>query len=390
MGKCPEQPTLSSSEQSLWDSGDWDAFKVEWAISGVCSLITMLITLWSVISHSRHYVVRDEQRQILRILYMPAVFALVSFLTFRHYNGYTYFSLIDAAYEAVTVSAFLLLLVQYVAKSTRSGDIHEALATKEKRKMPLFCCFRYRPTKAYFVHAVKWSVLQFVIIRPLGSLVGIICEAADVFCESEGMDLHYAYVYINIITVISMIFAMYGLLLFFLLVKNEIEERKPLKKFLSVKFIVIVPTLQSLILSFLKSKDIIKATDSLTETEVMNGINAMLICLETVFLSFLMLRAYNISEYKNHNTTVKGFFGAILDSLNPLDFFYEIASSLRFLIKGNRATRGHGHLQNHNRISFSEAFNVDNSHGAAGRREHVDLGHFRSPSSVPLTKPQEV
>ncbi len=123
------------------------------------------------------------------------------------------------------------------------------------------------------MHAIKWSVLQFVIIRPLGSLVGIICEAADVFCESEGMDLHYAYGYINIITLISMMYvpsclfilvlihpriAMYGLIVFFLVVKSNIEERKPLKKFISVKFIVFVPTLQSFVLSFLKRKDIIK------------------------------------------------------------------------------------------------------------------------------------
>lgn len=104
-----------------------------------------------------------------------------------------------------------------------------------------------------------------------------------------------------------------------------------------------------------------------------------------------MRSAYNVSEYKNHNPPVKGFIGAILDSINPLDFLYEIASSLPFFAQHNQAdpaTRGRGFQQNRRHVSFSEAFNVDNS---AGYSERVDLGHYRSPSSVPLTvEPQEV
>ncbi len=40
--------------------------------------------------------VLDDPLNRLRILYMPAVFSLVSFLSFHYYDGYTYFSLIDS------------------------------------------------------------------------------------------------------------------------------------------------------------------------------------------------------------------------------------------------------------------------------------------------------
>lgn len=53
------------------------------------------------------------------------------------------------------------------------------------------------------MHAIRWSVLQFVIIRPLSSIIGMICEAYNVYCKSEGMDVHYANAYIKVIGIIS-------------------------------------------------------------------------------------------------------------------------------------------------------------------------------------------
>ena len=60
-----------------------------------------------------------------------------------------------------------LLLIEYVAATAADHDIKNAIARKEKKKLPLpLCCWRYRPSKAYFMYTLKWSVLQFVIIDP--------------------------------------------------------------------------------------------------------------------------------------------------------------------------------------------------------------------------------
>ncbi|KAH9817159.1 hypothetical protein DFH28DRAFT_890191, partial [Melampsora americana] len=41
----------------------------------------------------------------------------------------------------------------------------------------LFCCWYFRPSKPYFLVAVKWSVMQYVILRPIISLVLIITNS---------------------------------------------------------------------------------------------------------------------------------------------------------------------------------------------------------------------
>lgn len=45
-----------------------------------------------------------------------------------------------------------------------------------------FGLLRFRASKPYFIHLLKWSVLQYVIFRPLLSIIGIICEVYDVLC----------------------------------------------------------------------------------------------------------------------------------------------------------------------------------------------------------------
>ncbi len=135
---------------------------------------------------------------------MPAVYAIISFFSYRFFRSYTYYSLIEVAYEAVTLSAFLLLLIEYVASTGSAHSAENAMVRKDKNKLPLpFCYWRYRPTKPYFMYTVKWSVLQYVIIRPLCSIVGVVCEKYNVLCESEGFDFHYANAYLEIVDFIS-------------------------------------------------------------------------------------------------------------------------------------------------------------------------------------------
>lgn len=106
----------------------------------------------------------------------------------------------------------------------------EVLAQKEKRKLVFpFCCWRFRPSKPYFLWTVKWSVmqvrstsrcllnvadqslaLQYAIVKPLLSVVAIILEAFHVYC-SISWSFMFGAVYIFIVDFISMSVALYGL-----------------------------------------------------------------------------------------------------------------------------------------------------------------------------------
>ncbi|KAL0956584.1 hypothetical protein HGRIS_002722 [Hohenbuehelia grisea] len=347
--------------------------------------------------HCRNYTNPRQQRQILRILYMPPVYAVISFLSYRFFRDYTYYSFVEVAYEAVTLSAFLLLLIEYVAESATGSDAENAIARKEKQRLLMpFCCWRYRPTKAYFMYTVKWSVLQYVIIRPLVSIIGIICQAKGILCESEGFSVHYAKVYLESIDFVSISIALYGLLLFYSLTKQELEGRRPLAKFLSIKLIVMFTFYQSFVFSALEGR-VIKPTTYWTSTNISNGLNALAICIEMIFFAVLMFWAYTPNEYKRKpGEPATGILKPLWDSVNYTDFAVEIIGSSRFFIdyiRGKPTAHGHGHrshLDGHypTRTDFGTAFGVEDGQGhprSRGGRAKPAGDTTNRHEDVPLT-----
>ncbi|KAL1736787.1 organic solute transporter Ostalpha-domain-containing protein [Schizophyllum commune] len=365
MPTCEADNTAAVDQSDFWSSDgiDWDAHRIGWAISGGCAALTVIISTITVVKHCRSYTVPNEQRQILRILYMPPVYAIISFCSYRYFRSYTYYSLVEVAYSPISSSR--LLIIEYVAATATGHDAQNAIARKDKSKLPLpFCCWRYRPTKAYFMYTVKWSVLQYVIIRPLVSIAGIVCEKYKVLCESEGFDFRYANVYLEIVDFISISIALYGLLVFYGLTKDELKARRPLAKFLTIKLIVMFTWYQSFVVPL--EGRVIHATQYWTETNIANGLNALAICIEMVFFSLAMWWAYNPSEYKKQR------------SRPTSDFAREIASSIKFYVdyyRGVPSAHGHGHRnpdlgkgEAAPKATFESAFGLGNSRPAADVR----------------------
>lgn len=264
---------------------------------------------------------------------MPPVYAVISFLSYRFFRSYTYYSLVEVAYEAVTISAFLLLLIEYVAATAIGHKAENAIQRKNKRQLPIpFCCWRYRPTKPYFMYTVKWAVMQYVILRPAVSIAGIICQAFGVLCEAGGFGLnaiHFANIYLESIDFVSITVALYGLLLFYGLVHEELVGRRPLAKFLAIKLIVMATFYQSFIFSALEGR-VIKSTQFWTATNIADGLNALTICIEMVFFSIFMFWAYSPDEYKVAGAKKTSIWRPLWDSINFWDFVVEIWGSFHF------------------------------------------------------------
>ncbi|KAH7914889.1 organic solute transporter Ostalpha-domain-containing protein [Hygrophoropsis aurantiaca] len=369
---CPSQNTEAVDQSSFWSSGslDWDEHRIGWAIAGGCSVLTVLISMYSVLQHCRYYNRPNEQRQILRVLYMPPVYAIISFFSYRYFRSYTYYSLIESVYEAVTLSAFVLLLIEFVADTAVDHSAAGAMERKNKRSLPFpFCCWRFRPTKAYFMYTIKWSVLQYVIIRPAQSIAGIICEAYNVLCDAGGINPYFAYIYLEIIDFVSISVALYGLILFYALTKDELVGRRPLAKFLSIKLIVMFTFYQSFVFSMLEGR-VIKSTEYWTATNIADGLTALATCIEMVFFSAFMCWAYTVNEYKQEGRSSNSIWRPLWDSINYTDFAIEIFGSLKFYVdyaRGKPSARSGRRTDipftnnPRKKMNFGEAFGVSGS-----------------------------
>ncbi|KAJ7482543.1 DUF300-domain-containing protein [Mycena latifolia] len=379
---CPTDNATAIDQSGFWDPGTgivWDHHRIGWAISGGCAVLTVIITCISVLQHCRNYTAPREQRQVIRILYMPPVYAVISFFSYRYFRSYTYYSLIYVAYEAVTISAFLLLIIEYVAATAAGHSAERALARKDKRPLPMpFCCWRYRPTKAYFMYTVKWSVLQYVLVRPAVSIVGIICERFGVLCESEGYNPHFASVYLSAVDFVSITIALYGLLIFFGLTKDELAGRRPLAKFLCIKLIVMFTFYQGFVFTMLEGR-VIKATLYWSETNIANGLNALAICIEMVFFALGMWWAYAPREYKvPPGSKATSIWRPLWDSINYMDFVREIWGSLRYFAGAAVHHRPHD-ARDGRKADFGEAFGVGGGVGSSGKLLPSESEHELAP-----------
>ncbi|KAH9970660.1 organic solute transporter Ostalpha-domain-containing protein [Russula compacta] len=373
---CPSDNTQAVDQSSFWSSGNihWDAHRVGWAVAGLCSLLTVIISAITVLHHCRNYTKPTEQRQTIRILYMPPVFAIVSFLSYRFFRSYTYYSLVESVYEAITLSAFLLLLVEYVASTAAGHTAEGALARKDKKSLPFpFCCWRYRPTKAYFMYTLKWSVMQYVLIRPLITIVGMICEAFNVLCASGSYSVHFAEVYLDSVDFISISIALYGLVLFYGLTKEELAGRRPLAKFLSIKLIVIFTYYQSFLFDALENR-VIHGTAYWTSTNIADGLSALAICVEMVFFSLLMMWSFSWKDYQvQPGEPYTSIWRPLWDSINFWDFAIEIGAEISYFSSRFRGRR----QRPPPKLDFGQAF------GAAGYAPAGDeqRGAYALPAS---------
>jgi len=357
---CSEdsQGTYDNSAAWIWDSNwRWDAHRIGWTVAAGCAFLTVIISSLSVLQHCRNYTARNAQRQIIRILYMPPIYAIISFFSYRFFRDYTYYSLVEVVYEAVTLSAFLLLLIEYVAATALGHDARNAVSRKHKQTLPLpFCCWRYRPSKPYFMYALKWSVLQYVVVRPATTIAGIIAEKFNVLCPSRSLDFRYASVYLSIVDFISCSVALYGLLVFYDLTSVELRGHRPLAKFLCIKLLIVCTFYQEFLFACLENR-VIHATKYWSTTDIANGLNALCICVEMVFFSCCMWWAYTPNEFKRKSGEAPTrIWKPLWDSINYTDFLLEILSSLGFFIayaKGEPGTHGD------KRANFGAAFGVD-------------------------------
>ncbi|KAH9970659.1 DUF300-domain-containing protein [Russula compacta] len=355
---CPSDNTQDIDQSTFWSGGSfhWDAHRAGWAIAGACALVTVIISAISVLQHCRNYTKPAEQRQIIRILYMPPVYAVISFLSYRFFRSYTYYSLAEAIYEAITISAFLLLLIEYVASTAAEHTAEDALARKDKKSLPIpLCCWRYRPTKAYFMYTIKWSVMQYVLIRPAVSIIGIICESFHVLCPSGAYSVHYAEVYLDSVDFVSISIALYGLVLFYGLTKEELAGRRPLAKFLSIKLVVMFTFYQSFVFNALKNR-VIHGTSYWTSTNVADGLTALATCIEMVFFSLFMMWSFHWKEYRvNSGERHTSIWRPLWDSINYWDFAVEIGAELAYFASRLRGQQPPAPAKR----NFGQAFRVE-------------------------------
>lgn len=129
-------------------------------VSAVLLVPTFLSCWFLSWRHLHRYTAPLEQKQILRIVNLPANYALFNFLALCFVIDYQYIEPIQGVYEAFAVGALFLLILEYVAPDgTDREKYFDNLELKDRRG-------RVQPGGS-----LKWfQVCSTISRRPLGIL----------------------------------------------------------------------------------------------------------------------------------------------------------------------------------------------------------------------------
>jgi hypothetical protein len=225
--------------------------------ASLCSVGAIVISVHLMYKHLQHYSRPLLQRQIIRIVMIVPVYAFCSALSlaFDHYAPYI--NALRDIYEALCIHCFLSLMLDFPG-----GEDAVVQGIKDKPLMahPVpCCCWPKMRLGIDFIVYMKRTTLQFVFLKPMMTVLSIICMMADVY------DTPALQTFLLVVYNLSYTTALYGLLLYYYATKHLMKGFRPVSKFAAVKIIVFATYYQSLAVVA------IPGMDALGSSEKWNG-----------------------------------------------------------------------------------------------------------------------
>nr|XP_025034597.1 transmembrane protein 184A isoform X1 [Pelodiscus sinensis]XP_025034600.1 transmembrane protein 184A isoform X1 [Pelodiscus sinensis]XP_025034602.1 transmembrane protein 184A isoform X1 [Pelodiscus sinensis]XP_025034603.1 transmembrane protein 184A isoform X1 [Pelodiscus sinensis] len=273
-------------------------------ISGIFVWSALILTFHQIYMHLKNYTIPNEQRYIIRILFIVPIYAFdswLSLLLIGSHQYYVYFNSVRDCYEAFVIYSFLSLCFEYLGgESTIMSEIRG----KPIASSCLYgtCCLQGMSYSIGFLRFCKQATLQFCIVKPLMAIVTIILQAFGKYHDGD-FNIHSGYLYITIIYNFSVSMALYALFLFYFATRDLLRPFEPVLKFLTIKAVIFLSFWQGMLLAILEKCGVIPEVQIIDGKEVGAGTVAagyqnFIICIEMLFAAIALRYAFTCQVYR--------------------------------------------------------------------------------------------
>ncbi|KAK4335256.1 DUF300 domain protein [Rhodotorula toruloides] len=318
---CPAPEVLPRDPVPFFQDGNinFKAHVVGWICCAFFTLIASTTSVWLISKHLAFFYHPSEQRHIVRLLFMPVIYAVCSFLSYFFYRQALYFQLVRDCYEALVIASFFFLLLSYLSNPPSSPDspISKPYATKRERDARLRESVsnlhlkkwmwplgrrKWRPAGGgpgegeAFLWWMRVCIGQYVLVRPVSTLASVIGEATGYYCLASWSP-KFVHIWSSAAICVSVTVAMYCVLQLYMPLKEQLKPYSPVLKFLCVKSVVFLTFWQESG-NFLVTVGVIKDRQYWSTDEIVIGLAALLSCFEMVLFAFLHVRAFTYLPYR--------------------------------------------------------------------------------------------
>lgn len=135
-----------------------------------------------------------------------------------------------------------------------------------------------------------------MIIKALTALIAVILEAYDVYCDGD-FKLSCGYAYLAVVLNFSQTWALYCLVQFYTVAKDELKHIKPLAKFLTFKSIVFLTWWQGIAIAILYDLGLFKSPIA-QALQFKSSVQDFIICIEMGIASIVHLYVFPAEPYE--------------------------------------------------------------------------------------------
>lgn len=270
-----------------------------------CAILSALLSFLHILEHLSLFAEPDCQMKVVRVVFMAPLYALCSCLGLWIPSIAPNLDLLRDAYESYAIYAFFSLMI---AQCGGYDTIYRSLMVEQRPPVqhvfPL-CHFAPMRVTPRFVQRCRLGMFQFMIAKPLITLTVLVLESTDSL--GNVLDPKKGNFWCMLMYNITLTVALYALVYLYFGLREFLEGKNALAKFLCFKAVVFLSYWQGLMIAILVALNWMPTyKGSLWETdeEAHEGLQRMLICIEMLVISLSHKIAFGTSEFTKHAVLV--------------------------------------------------------------------------------------
>lgn len=304
------------------------------AIAGTSVILTVCLSLYLLFEHLSAYKNPEEQKFLIGVILMVPCYSIESFVSFMQPSISVDIEILRDCYEAFAMYCFGRYLVACLGGEDRAIEFMEREG-RAASKMPLLehgsekgvvkhhfpMNLFLKPWKLgqWLYQVIKIGIVQYMIIKAFTAILAVILEAFDVYCDGD-FKLNCGYPYMAVILNFSQSWALYCLVQFYAVTKDELAHINPLAKFLTFKSIVFLTWWQGVAIAVLYDLGLFKSPIA-QALQFKSSVQDFIICIEMGIASVVHLYVFPAKPYELMESPYLGTVAVLGDyaSVDPLD-----------------------------------------------------------------------
>ncbi|KAA8524479.1 hypothetical protein F0562_010902 [Nyssa sinensis] len=308
-----------------------------WAslVAGAFVLLTLTLSIYLLFEHLSAYKNPEEQKFLIGVILMVPCYAVESFVSLVNPSISVDIEILRDCYESFAMYCFGRYLVACLGGEERTIEFMERQGRVSSKtplldygsergtvKHPFPMNYFLKPWKLgqWVYQVIKFGIVQYMIIKSFTAILAVILEAFDVYCEGD-FKWGCGYPYMAVVLNFSQSWALYCLVQFYTITKDELAHIKPLYKFLTFKSIVFLTWWQGVAIALLYALGLFKSPIA-QALQFKSSVQDFIICIEMGIASVVHLYVFPSKPYELMGDHFPGSVSVLGDYVSadcPLD-----------------------------------------------------------------------